>query len=119
VDTKRLIAAPLLLGALGLAACGGGGGGSSDKDTLTKIVTDGGKTPATICDHLDAKTLANLGGHDKCVQASKQAGALDPNVKVTKLTINGDKATANITGKDGSSTIHFVKENGDWKVTGG
>ena len=105
---------PILAVVVGLAACGGG---SNDKDEISKIVREGGKNPASICDHLEAKTLEKLGGRSKCLELAKGADTIDANVKIDKVSVDGDKATVNVTGKDGKSTIKFVKQDGDWKVT--
>ncbi len=100
---------------LALAACGGG---KSDKDKITDIIKQGGKDPSTICKHIEAKTLKALGGKDGCTKASKTPGAKDENIKVNSVDVKGDKATAKVKGNQGDQAIKFVKEGGDWKVTG-
>jgi hypothetical protein len=97
-----------------LAACG-----SSDKDTISSIIEEGGKDPATICDHLTKAGLDQLGGKDKCVQLAKAQGGQDPHVDIKSVKVDGDKATAEVQSKDGKNTIHFVKEGGEWKVSTG
>ncbi len=106
-----LLAVPILA----LSACGGG---KSDKDKITDIIKQGGKDPSTICKHLEAKTLKALGGEDGCKKAAQDPSAKDQNVKVNSVTVNGDKATAKVKGNQGDQSINFVKEGGDWKVTG-
>jgi hypothetical protein len=108
---------PALLLCLPLAACGGGG--KSDKEKITSLIVQGGRTPATLCDHLDAPTLVRLGGRSGCLSASRAKDAKDPGVKVDSGRIDGDKATAKITGRGGGDTVHLVKRDGDWKITGG
>jgi hypothetical protein len=113
-STMRLRLLVVLATAVPLAACGG----SSDKEKITRILTDGGRRPATICDHLDRPTLARLGGRAKCLKASRAPDAKDPNVKVESVKVSGDKATARITGKSGRDTVHLIKQDGGWKISG-
>ncbi len=103
----------LTVPALTLAACGGGG--DSDKDKLTSIIKEGGKNPATICDHLEASLLKQLGGKDGCVKASK-AEKGDDSTEIDSLKVTGDTAVAAVHDKKGKTTINFKKVDGDWKV---
>ena len=104
----------LLVPLVSLAACGDG---TTDKDAITKIITDGGRDPATICDHLSDPLLKRFGTLQSCRKAATaSAKQTDPGVKIDRLTITGDKATADITGSDGKTTITFVKDSGSWKV---
>ena len=112
--TRATALSVLVVPVLALSACGGGG--KNDKDKITDIVNQGSKDPATICDHLAAAPLKALGGKAKCLVASK-AGDADANFKISSVTIDGDKASVKGKGKEGSQTIKFVKEDGDWKVT--
>jgi hypothetical protein len=115
LDTRRLLLVALAVPTLAVAACGSSKG-SSDKDKLTSIIQKGGSDPASICDHLDAATLKTIGGKAGCLTASKGQKP-DTTVKVTSLTVSGDKATAKITDKKGPQTVKFVKVGGDWKVS--
>jgi hypothetical protein len=110
----------LVVPALTLAACGGGsddgGGGNSDKDTLTTIIDEGSSNPASVCDHLDAALLKQIGGAAGC----KKAAASEPkggSTTIDSLKVDGDKATAKVTGRNGATTITFAKQDGEWKVT--
>jgi hypothetical protein len=109
--------APMLLvvPAMALAACGGG---SSDKDKITDIIKDGGKDPASLCDHLTADLVKGFGSVEKCQAAAKaDKSGKDPDVKVDSIDIKDKKATAKITGNQGGDTLTFVKEDGDWKIS--
>jgi hypothetical protein len=112
--SRRLLSL-LAVPALTLAACGGGGG-DSDKDKLTSIINDGGKNPSTICDHLEASLLKQLGGKDGCVKASKSEKG-DDKTKIDSLDVTGDTAVAKVHDDNGKTTINFKKVDGDWKVT--
>ncbi len=111
--SRRLLAL-LTVPALTLAACGGGG--DSDKDKLTSIINEGGKNPSTICDHLEASLLKQLGGKDGCVKASK-AEKGDDSTKIDDLKVTGETAVAKVHDDKSKSTINFKKVDGDWKVT--
>lgn len=114
--SRPTLAAALLLPLLSLAACGGDG--TTDKDAITKIITDGGRDPVTICDHLSDALLARFKTVDTCRKAAKSgAKNEDPGVKIDRLAIQAKTATADITGVDGKTTITFVKDNGSWKVS--
>jgi hypothetical protein len=106
----------LAVPALTLAACGGSGGGGGDKDKLTTIINEGGTSPASICGHLDAALLKQIGGVGGCKKAAA-AQPKDRSTKIDSLKVDGDKATAKVTDKNGSTTITFVKQGGNWKVT--
>jgi hypothetical protein len=116
VISRKLYAA-LAVPALTLAACGGGGG-NSDKDDITQIIKDGGKTPASLCEHMTDRLLKQIGGADACTAASKSDGTPDANIKVDSLKIDGDKATATITDKTGKNTAKFVKTGDEWQLDG-
>lgn len=105
----------LTVPAVAFSACGGGG--TSDKDKLTSIINEGGKNPVSVCDHLDATLLKQIGGKAGCVKASKgQKG--DSNTKIDDITVTGDKAVAKVHDEKGKkTTITFKKVGGDWKVT--
>lgn len=97
---------------LAFAACGG----DSDEDKIRAIIEDGAETPSTICDNASKALLDQIGGKDACVEASKQApDSGEPDISGVK--IDGDKATATVKDKDGTTTVGFVKEDGDWKVS--
>ncbi|HEY8637933.1 MAG TPA: hypothetical protein VIL64_01735 [Solirubrobacteraceae bacterium] len=110
-----LLASVAVVPALALSACGGGG---SDKDKITSIVKDVGKNPSNLCTKYAAPDLLKqIGGVDKCKALAKaDPKAVDPNVKVDSVTVNGSTATAKITGNSGKNTVAFKKENGSWKV---
>jgi hypothetical protein len=115
--TTRLTAAVALgMSAFALAACGGG---SSDEDKITDIVVSVGKDPAKLCDHMAASVDKAIGGKDGCLKAAKADGATDPDIKVDSVTVDGDTATAKVSGSNtNTDSIKFVKEDGDWKVAG-
>ena len=62
--------------------------------------------------------LKSLGGDDACRKAAKESENDNDEAKVDSVDVNGDKATAHVTVKSGKQTISFVKEDGDWKVSG-
>lgn len=111
---RRRLHATLIAGTLLLAACGGDG--TDDRFALTKIIKDGGRDPATICDHLSDPLLKRLGSVAACRRAAKAAPGASRTVTVERLTITGDRAAATVRGADGRTHITFVKDHGSWKV---
>jgi hypothetical protein len=104
----------LTVPAITLAACGGGG--DSDKDKLTSIIEEGGKTPSSICDHLEASLLKQLGGDEGCQKAASSEKG-DDSTEIDSLDVTGEKAVAKVRDKTGKTTINFTKVDGDWKVS--
>jgi hypothetical protein len=111
---RRRLHATLIAGTLLLAACGGDG--TDDRFALTKIIKDGGRDPATICEHLSDPLLKRLRSVEDCRRAAKAAPAAGPGVTIESLTITGDRAAATVSGADGRTRITFVKDEGSWKV---
>ena len=69
------------------------------------------------CDKLtDALLKREFGGsHGTCVtQARATKAKID--YKLESVDVKGDKATATVSGKGQSQTLHFVKQGGDWKL---
>jgi hypothetical protein len=114
--TRRSLHGALLVAVMSLAACGGDG--TTDRDAITKIITDGGRDPATICDHLSAGLLQRFRSRENCRRAARSTPAnQDPHVRIRHLSVTGDRARAAVTGSDGRTTITFTKDHGSWKVT--
>lgn len=114
--TRRPLHGALLTAVVSLAACGGDG--TTDRDAITKIITDGGRDPATICDHLSDGLLRRFRTLENCRRAARSTPAnTDPEVRIRRLTITGGRAGAAVIGSDGRTTISFVKDHGSWKVT--
>jgi hypothetical protein len=113
-----MVALALIVPALALTACGGGDKGSSDKDQITEIITTVGDDPSLACDHVSKAVLeaAFKGSVADCKKAAKADGTSDPDVKIDSITIDGDTATAKVTGNQGHQTIAFAKEGDDWLV---
>src|SRR3954449_8271418 len=127
-------AAALLLAA-GVSACGGGGGGNDESAVKDRVNTtfDGfaDKDSGKICDSLSADyrkriTRQPLGkGKPSCEKSIglvlTLAGNALKNVgdtKVEDVSVNGDKATANVSYKGGKkSKVALIKEDGAWKVS--
>lgn len=99
-----------------LTACGGGGG---DEDTIRDIVNEGSNDPTSICENLTKDGLEQIGGEEACKKLAEAEDNTDPDVKINSVEVDGDKATAKVTGKDGDQTINFVKEDGEWRVSPG
>lgn len=114
MPASRRLLCLLAVPAVTLVACGG----NSDKDKISAIIKDGNNNPSSVCDHLDATLLKAIGGKAGC----KKAAAGQPKDKTTTISdlkVDGDKASATVKDKSGSTTVKFVKDSGTWKVTAG
>lgn len=112
---SRLLAA-LVVPALALGACGDG---TTDADAITKIVRDGARDPATICDHLSDALTRRMRGVDACRRQARRAarGHGGPDrITIDRLQITGDTATVRLTGRDGRGAVALVKDHGSWKI---
>lgn len=125
---KRLLVplALLALAALAVTACGGGG--SSAEDEVTEVIELAATTKdPSNCTELQTLrfTEQNTGEKGKaaiksCEESAKEEEQAEE-AKVSNVSVNGEKATAEaefIGGSLGSQTlaIALVEEDGDWKL---
>jgi ABC-type glycerol-3-phosphate transport system substrate-binding protein len=125
---KRLLVplALLLLAALAVTACGGGG--SSAEDEVTEVIEQAATTKdPSNCTELQTLrfTEQNTGEKGKaaiksCEESAKEEEQAEE-AKVSNVSVNGEKATAEaefIGGSLGSQTlaVALVEEDGDWKL---
>jgi len=99
--------------ALTVTACGGGGSPSAVVKKAITAVEKGDQKgiEATFTPEAASLMVAML---EKAKGQFEKKGGID----TMKETINGDKATVNVTYKDGTTDdISLVKVKGDWKVT--
>jgi hypothetical protein len=113
----KFLALILVVPALALTACGGGDKKSSDEDQITSIVNTVAKDPAKLCDYASKDLLqqAFKGSVAECKKAAASEKS-DGAATIDSLDVKGDKATAKITDKAGSTTVNFVKEDSKWVV---
>jgi ABC-type glycerol-3-phosphate transport system substrate-binding protein len=117
----------LLALALGLAACGGGG--ESDEDKIaTAIENAATSNDPAVCG--ETQTLAFMeqtaGSSGKeaekeCEEEAKSGEGQPDSVKVSKIEVDGDNATANAEFNGGflggqTPEVALVEEDGDWKL---
>jgi hypothetical protein len=116
-STRSIVVALCGATALAFAACGGGS--SSDEDKIRDVVKDVDDNPSSLCtDHGTDQLVQKLGGEQRCTAAAQLAAKQDPSkTTVESVDVNGDKATAKLKDASGNSTVTFVKEDGDWKVS--
>jgi hypothetical protein len=125
---KRLLVplALLALAVLAVTACGGGG--SSAEDEVTEVIEQAATTKdPSNCTELQTLrfTEQNTGEKGKaaiksCEESAKEEEQAEE-AKVSNVSVNGEKATAEaefIGGSLGSQTlaIALVEEGGDWKL---
>ncbi len=125
---KRLLVplALLALAALAVSACGGGG--SSAEDEVTEVIEQAATTnDPSNCTELQTLrfTEQNTGEKGKaaiksCEESAKEEEQAEE-AKVSNVSVNGEKATAEaefIGGSLGSQTlaVALVEEDGNWKL---
>jgi hypothetical protein len=125
---KRLLVplALLALAALAVSACGGGG--SSAEDEVTEVIEQAATTKdPSNCTELQTLrfTEQNTGESGKaaiksCEESAKEEEQAEE-AKVSNVSVNGEKATAEVEfigGSLGSQTlaVALVEEDSDWKL---
>jgi hypothetical protein len=125
---KRLLVPLSLLALAALAVTACGGGGSSAEDEVTEVIEQAATTKApSNCTELQTLrfTEQNTGEKGKaaiksCEESAKEEEQAEE-AKVSNVSVNGEKATAEaefIGGSLGSQTLSvaLVEEDGDWKL---
>jgi hypothetical protein len=117
------LAVVALLAALGLVACGGGGG-SSDEDQIRSVSDRAltGNDPASCDELLTAHFVQTFyrGSIEQCKKNAEETSTNPDSVEVTNISVNGDKASADIKLVGGPSdgqllSAIFVKQGSQWK----
>lgn len=126
---KRILVplALLALAALSLAACGGGG--SNAESEITEVIEKAATTTnASDCTELQTQRFdeQNTGKEGKaatkaCEEESKSGEGKAKGAKVSNISVNGEKATADVAFEGGSLgeqslTVALVEEEGNWKL---
>lgn len=123
----RLLLLPaLLISAFGLAACGGGGESDEGK-IISTIETAATSTDPSVCGETQTlKFMEQTGGSggeaEKECEEETKAGENNPeSVTVSKVEVEGERATANVEFEGGNFDgqtleVALVKEGGDWKL---
>jgi ABC-type glycerol-3-phosphate transport system substrate-binding protein len=128
VRRLRLLLPPvLLLLVLGLAACGGGG--ESDEDKITSTIENAAtSTDPAVCDEtqtlafMEQTTAASGKEAEKECEQQAESGETNPDsVTVSKVEVNGEKATADAEFEGGNFNgqtleLALIEEGGDWKL---
>lgn len=98
--------------ALALGACGG-----SEEDDVRSIARQVATNDEKVCDKVTNKFLAAAGSKENCRKSAKQADNSNP-PKVGDVKVDGEKATAVLSGGGTEATLQLVKDGGDWKLNG-
>ena len=131
----RLTALIVLLAAMLLTGCTQTRTASNDftgdrkqvADTVADLADDGQRKKAdAICENLLADELVKQVSAAGSSCAAEMKKAIDDadgfDLEVTKVDVNGDKATATVRsqdrGKNVDRTFEFVKQDGSWRITG-
>lgn len=126
---------PIFLLTLALGACGGGDASNEEaavRDTAKRLYSSfADKDAGKICDLLTSKQRAAVakGGGTKAGASCEQVmgvaltfvagkGLEDADqAKVTKVTVDGERATATVDFKGRPGVLGLAKEDGDWKIS--
>ena len=121
----------VLVAIVAAAAVGCGGGGSGKVKGVTGPNTQGvlitvlsyGRAASAkeICPLLSHDFRKKSGGGDpaKCATVGQRTlcPCVSQSLATNSIDVTGDKATANVTRKDGTTrTIGLVREGGEWKI---
>jgi ABC-type glycerol-3-phosphate transport system substrate-binding protein len=122
-----LLPALLLALALGLAACGGGG--ESDEDKIVSTVESAATSnDASVCSETQTlsfmeQTSGSSGkeAEKECEKEAESGEDQPDSVKVSKVEVDGESATADAEFKGGpfdaqTLELALVEEDGDWKL---
>jgi hypothetical protein len=126
---KRILVplALLVFAAVTITACGGGG--SSDEDKITEAIEQSATTvdPAN-CTELQTQRFNEQNDDQQgkaatkaCEEEAEEGKGEAEGAKVSNVSVNGEKATAEVElegGSLGSQAVELalVQDNGDWKV---
>jgi hypothetical protein len=133
---RRALAPPLLTLALAVTGCGGGDGASKDEAAVRDAAKQlygalADKDAGKVCDLLTAsqrKAVAKGAGNAQsgsCDQVMSLAlsfvagkGLEDADqAKVTKVKVDGERATATVDFKGRPGVLGLAKEDGEWKIS--
>jgi hypothetical protein len=121
--------APTLLLALGVTACGSSGGGGGDEDQITAAIrTVALGTDPAACKKYETQSFMAQNTQSEgakavsaCEQHAKEAKGNPKSVALSKVEVNGTRATADVAFTGGgfngqTAAIALVKEGDQWKL---
>ncbi len=118
----------LILAALALSACGGGGNSAAEGKITETIETVATTSNPKNCTELETQRFVEQNAEEKgkaavetCEKEAKAGGEPAKSATVSKISVNGEKATAQAEfegGSLGSQAIEvaLVEEGGNWKL---
>ena len=125
---KRILVplALLVLAALTITACGGG---DSDEDKISEVIEKAATTTdPSNCTELETQRFAEQNSQQKgkaaikaCEEEAEAGEEQAEGAKVSNVSVNGEKATAEVEFEGGSLgsqalEVALVQEDGDWKL---
>src|SRR5262249_50866387 len=125
-----LVPCLLILIAAALAACGGGGGDSSEDEGKieTAIETAATSSDPSACTEIETLRFVEQNtqteGSDAvaaCEKEAEEGEDVADSVKITKVSVDGDAATATVAFSGGNFDgqgleVALAKENKEWKL---
>jgi hypothetical protein len=127
---KRILVplALLALAALSLTACGGSGGSGAESEITETIEKAATTTDPSNCTELETLRFVEQNGAEEgkgaiktCEEEARAGEGKAEGVKVSNVSVNGEKATAEVAFEGGSLgeqslTVALVEEEGGWKL---
>jgi len=125
---KLTIVSLLAVIALAATGCGSGSdsGNSEDETAITELIAQINKVSQEqdaqgFCAVMQPSGVkATFDTYAKCVKETatilKQQGATQPTLKVEDISIDGDRATVDLSGSNSSAPVELIKEAGRWYV---
>jgi hypothetical protein len=125
---KRILVplALLVLAALTITACGGG---DSDEDKISEVIEKAATTTdPSNCTELETQRFAEQNNQQKgkaaikaCEEEAEAGEEQAEGAKVSNVSVNGEKATAEVEFEGGSLgsqalEVALVQQDGDWKL---
>lgn len=128
MKTKLTIVSLLAVASLAFAGCGGGSSSDDSEDTaaITALVTEINRVSKEqdaqgFCAVMQPSGVKEtFDTYGKCVKETsailKQSRQEEPELKIEDISIDGDRATVDLTGESSGAPIELVKEDGRWYV---
>jgi predicted small secreted protein len=127
--TRLVLPLLLLAAALALAACGGGDSGGGEESKIEEAIEESAtSTDPSKCTEFETQKLIETETEQSgkaavktCEEEAKSTEGQPESVDVSKINVDGEKATADVMIKGGTADgqgieVALVEEDGNWKL---